>query len=256
MKAKKKKMKKVSDAKMGNKIPLELQVEELKKSMGTIVKALKDIQARVKVLEEKTTESPGDDIKELVNSQKVLKQIIEANSGAIKRLDAEIVSFKNDKAKADSTEIDENKVEKKGKKCKYFNGGHCKYKSECKFSHPKETCKLYLEGRKCDQKECNQRHPKVCKWSQRSSGCKRNDCDYLHVTRAGDDGKQTQAHKSYLCQGCKNCYEDKTCVVQNIVSHIPFYLCLNCDEWIKHKDKIMTPGWSLFNQNGDLRRDV
>jgi hypothetical protein len=92
-----------------------------------------------------------------------------------------------------------------------------------------------------------------------SSGCKRRDCDFLHDTLANDDGHQIQAHKSYLCLGCKNCYEDKTCVVQNTVGKTPFYLCLNCDEWIKHKrtkDKIMTPGWSLLNQNGDLRRDV
>lgn len=241
---------------MGVKIPLELQVKELGKSMVTIVKALKDLKASVKALEDKTPKSHDEDIKELVDSQKILQQIIEANSDAIKRIDAEIVNFKNDKSKADSSEIDDNKVEKKSKKCKYFNGGHCKYKSECKFSHPKDTCKLYLEGRKCDQKVCNQRHPKVCKWSQGSSGCKRHDCDYLHVTLACDDGHQIQAHKSYPCLGCKNCYEDKTCVVQNIVANTPFYLCLNCDEWIKHKDKIMTPGWSLFNQNGDLRRDV
>ena len=133
---------KVSDMKMGVKIPLELQVKELGKSMVTIVKALKDLKASVKALEDKTPKSHDEDIKELVDSQKILQQIIEANSDAIKRIDAEIVNFKNDKSKADSSEIDDNKVEKKSKKCKYFNGGHCKYKSECKFSHPKDTCKL------------------------------------------------------------------------------------------------------------------
>ena len=65
------------------------------------------------------------------------------------------------------------KVENMKKKCKYFNKGHCKIKSDCKFSHPNEICQIYLAGEKCDQKSCNNRHPKVCKWLQGRSGCRR-----------------------------------------------------------------------------------
>ena len=242
---------------MTDKIPLELQVKELQKSMLTIVKALKDMRTSVNKLEEKANKSHDDDIQDLVNCQKTLELIVNANSEAIKRIDDEILDIKNDKAKAETNKKnDVHTKEEVGKKCKYFNSGHCKYKSECKFSHPKEICKAYLEGRKCNQKTCLSRHPKACKWSQGRSGCTRQNCDYLHVTLALDDGHQNEAHNGFPCVGCKNCYTDTTCVVQHISGNIQFYLCLNCEDWIQDKEKILNPGWSLFDQNGDLRRDV
>ena len=105
---------------MGNKIPLELQVKELGKSMVTIVKALKDLKASVKALEDKTPKSHDEDIKELVDSQKILQQIIEANSDAIKRIDVEILKIGNDKAKADLTKNEGSKAENRDKKYKYW----------------------------------------------------------------------------------------------------------------------------------------
>ena len=49
------------------------------------------------------------------------------------------------------------------------------------------------------------------------------NCDYLHVTRANDDGKESEAHQIYPCIGCKNVYEDKVCVVQHIVQNVGFF---------------------------------
>ena len=247
---------KISDKKMGDKVPLEMQVKELEKSLVTIVKAFKDLKASVKALEEKSTKSHDEDIQELMNRQKTLEEVIEANSDAIKRIDAEILNIKNDKAKADISDKNDKEAEKKDKKCKYFDRGHCKYKTECKFSHPDKICKDYLERRKCDPKTCKARHPKICKWSQQRSGCRRQNCDYLHVTLASDDRRQINAHKSFPCIGCQNCYDDVACVVQHKIENSSFYLCLNCEDWIKHKEKIITPGWSLFDHNGALRRDV
>ena len=142
------------------------------------------------------------------------------------------------------------------KKCKYFDRGHCKFKLECKFSHPTETCKTYLEGQKCERNVCKMRHPKECKWYQGRTGCKRQGCDYLHVTLARGDGQQVRAHKTYPCAGCKNYFEDVTCVVQHTVKNTDFFLCLNCEDWIQDKEMIINPGWCLFDRNGDLRRDV
>ena len=107
---------------------------------------------------------------------------------------------------------------------------------------------------KCYEKSCERRHPKVCKWWQ-ESGCRRHECSYLHVTLACDDDKGENAHKSYPCSGCKNCFDDKSCVVEHRIDDITLFLCLNCDDWIQ-KDKIILPGWSLFDQFGGLRRDV
>ena len=80
--------------------------------------------------------------------------------------------------------------------------------------------------------------------------------DYLHDTLARDDVQQNQAHKIYPCAGCKNCYDDATCIVQHVVQNTAFYLCLNCEDWIRNKEMVINPGWSLFDGNGDLRRDV
>ena len=67
------------------------------------------------------------------------------------------------------------------KKCWYFNWGYCKYTSKCHFSHPREICQTYLEGYNCNQRECEKRHPKSCKWIEGSRSCKRQDCAYLPI---------------------------------------------------------------------------
>ena len=54
------------------------------------------------------------------------------------------------------------------KKCRYFNSGYCKF-TKCCYTHPKVICKNYLDTLKCEQRECPDRHPKICKWLQRST---------------------------------------------------------------------------------------
>ena len=147
-------------------------------------------------------------------------------------------------------------MEYKEKRCKFFNSGHCKYKLDCTFSHPCEIFQVYLKGGKFDQKVCENRHPKACKWLEGKSGCNREDCDYLHVTLARDDGQQDKARKFFPCAGCKSCFDDISCVIEHEVDNVGFNLCLNCDGWIKHKERVVTPGWSIFDENGYLRTDV
>ena len=52
----------------------------------------------------------------------------------------------------------------------------------------------------------------------------------------------------------KSVFEDKECVVQHVVDNTAFVLCLNCDSWIQYKYKVIAPGWSLFDYNGDRRQ--
>ena len=184
-------------------------------------------------------------------NQKMLEDLLKANSEGIKKIDTDIIRIQNENS-ANQKKAEE-KSKERVKKCKYFNSGHCKYKVECKFSHPSEICQVYLEGGKCE-KLCENRHPKVCKWFQGKSGCRRADCDYLHVTLAHDDGQQDKAHKFFPCAGCKNSYDDMSCVVRHEENNGGFNLCLNCDGWIKNKEMVLTPGWSIFYQNGHLRR--
>ena len=96
------KVAKVSDKKMDGKSSLELQVKGLEKSMVTIVKAVKEIKATVDKLEEKVNKNQRDEIKEIMEAQKNLEEIIAATTEAIKRIDNEILRFQNDKAGADA----------------------------------------------------------------------------------------------------------------------------------------------------------
>ena len=64
-----------------------MQVKELEKSLVTIVKAFKDLKSSVNALEEKSNKSHEEDIKELMNRQETLDEIIKANSEAFKRID-------------------------------------------------------------------------------------------------------------------------------------------------------------------------
>ena len=124
--------------------------------------------------------------------------------------------------------------------------------------HPSQICSTYLEEGKCEVKTCASRHPKMCKWMRAATGCRSENCDYLqvHVTLASDDGQQNIAHKSFSCACCKSCFDDIACVVQHDVNSGGFNLCLNCESWIQHKDKVLTPGWTILDQNGYPRRDV
>ena len=82
----------------------------------------------------------------------------------------------------------------------------CNYKVKgCRFLHPQEICKEYMESLKCEKAECRDRHPKMCKYLKYRGGCKRGiECDFLHVTPVSDDGINTNHLKDeYNCSGCK-----------------------------------------------------
>ena len=235
---------------MADKVAMELKIKGLEKSMGTMVKMFKEFKASMDALEKKVNKNHEEEIQELVKTQKMLNDLVVTNSEAIKRIDVEIEGLDKESKKK---EVNDRDI--KEKRCKFFNRGYCRYKLECRFAHPGEVCKMYLEGKRCNDKSCSDRHPKVCKWWLQGK-CRRNYCEYLHVTLVLDDDKRKDAHKFFPCYGCKNWYDDKTCVVQYMVQNTTLYLCLNCDSWIQMKDKILTPGWSLFDQHGNLRKDV
>ena len=100
----------------------------------------------------------------------------------------------------------------------------------------------------------------MCKfWSKSKMGCKRNEvCDFLHVTLTVDDvnvkGKVEDI--AYKCAGCKHSWTNRTCVVQHVISNHSIYFCLNCDDWIGDKCKVLEKDWSLFDESGNLRHDV
>ena len=93
------------------------------------------------------------------------------------------------------------------------------------------------------------------------AGCKRGTlCDVLHFNRVPKNINSTDNNKdgtkAYKCVGCETNWTDKTCVMEHMVQNKTIYFCLNCEDWLKHKSKVLHKNWSLFNKDGYLRYDV
>merc|ERR1712129_249754 len=195
----------------------------------------------VGVLEEKLHVNQNNDVDELVKQQKRVDEAITANTVAILKIDEEINVLSNSVKQKSSMEA---KVGT-SRKCRHYNRGHCKHKGGCDFSHPKEICQDHLNGKKCDNKDCVDRHPKVCKyWLKSNAGCKRGiSCDFLHVTLACHDGNVNSIDKvethDYKCVGCESSWTDKRCVINHTINNQQVYFCLNCDDWVRDKSKVL-----------------
>ena len=145
------------------------------------------------------------------------------------------------------------------KKCRYFNKGYCKYKGRCRYFHPQQICQNHMDTLDCKLKGCKKRHPKVCKWFRKAVGCNRGEnCEFLHVTRACDDGDESNAHKeiAYKCESCRSIFKSEDYVLKHIIQNKEVFFCLNCDDWVQNKELVLKGDWTLFDKNGDLRRDV
>ena len=66
--------------------------------------------------------------------------------------------------------------------------------------------------------------------------------------------KEEEIH--FKCFSCKNMWSNKEFVVKHNILNHEIYSCLNCDDWVKDKSRVMDANWSLNDQNGDLRSDV
>jgi hypothetical protein len=276
------------------KLSMEDEVNNLKKHMGAVLMTVKDLKGTIKVLEKRISNKENDVekksekencVKEILEKQKMIDKTISQNSDSIKILDQEIKGILVDKNKKDVSkqEIDDaiNKLNqeillikrletesnsttekmevvdkiKKRAKCKYYNAGYCKYKVKCKFTHPAEVCKNYVED-KCEDSRCPNRHPKACKWFTGTTGCRRKEsCDFSHDTHVCGDAIENE-HKIYKCAGCKHTWNERRFVKSHIISSMELHFCLNCDDWIKQKEKVLDQGWSLFDHDGNLNHFV
>ena len=226
---------------------VEDEVKTLKKHMGGLIGLVKDLKVKVekleleregnksqeikmfveKQVEERSENDQNDEVQNIVKSQEMIEIIIVEHSDSIKRLDTEIAQLVKAQQKAVETKgapeitIDKKKEgEDDIKKCRYFNKGYCKYEEKCKFGHPLEICEIHLESLKCTIKGCKRRHPKTCKWFSREVGCKRQNCDFLHGTRAGDDQiATTHKVKGYACGGCKSIFPQANYVVKHEIKN-------------------------------------
>ena len=75
---------------MAKKKDLEEEVKALQRSMGVIVKIVKDLKSSVDVIEKKLEIK---ELNEIIEAQKVIDEVLVANSDAIKRIDQEIIQI-------------------------------------------------------------------------------------------------------------------------------------------------------------------
>ena len=224
---------------------LEEQFKLLQKHFGAVIMTVKELKVSVDALEKK--------MEEIFKTKKVLDEVICENKMEINRLDKELRRM-HERNKASEEQNNDNRNRNKVKedtsdkivrKCRYFNRGFCKYRTKCKYTHPKETCKEYSENQRCKTKDCPFRHQKECKWSKKDEGCKRgSDCEYLHGTLAEQE--------YYKCESCKDVWTNVDCVKEHTLNGRKCYFCLNCDEWIMDKRKVLEEGWTLVDESGYL----
>ena len=237
------------------------EMKTLQRHVGGLVKTILDLKAKVEKLEEKAKKDKNDEVEKIMEKQIVIDKAIVDNSAAITKIDKELQKALKQKVQAvqkdkfedqvDSAEVDNAAAHEK--KCRYFNCGFCKYKRKCRYTHPKNICKDHIRNLKCETKECPDRHLKVCKWQADQHGCTWKDCDYLHNTLGSSREAQLQEYK---CISCKCAWKEQTCVVKHMIENIETYFCLNCDDWVQHKQNIYNPGWTLMNEAGNLRMDI
>ena len=267
-------------AKKNEQVKMQEEIKSLQKHMSGLVKTILDLKSKVEYLVNKDA-GEKNEVEKILEKQILIDKAIIENAAAIENIDKELKAaletvhkdvIQNqivDKEDAvpelvENTENIKKKNEDKiQRKCKFFNSGFCKYKDKsCRFVHPKKRCKEYLKSLTCGYRDCPDRHPKICKWQSDRTQCKRGEeCEYLHVTLANDD-REMQAHKNqlgnveYTCVGCNSVFTDEWCVVKHVIHNMETYFCLNCDDWIKHKQRVYDQGWTLMDQYGYLRTDI
>ena len=149
------------------KCTLEEQVKTLQKHMGAILATVRDLKATVEALDKRTAVEENKEIKEILEAQKVIDEVIVENSDAIKRIDREMKQIMDKKCDTTNHDSDKDEEEPKDKvnkiqrrKCRYFDRGFCKFNNKCRFSHPDGICKDYSKTHKCEKKGCPESHPK------------------------------------------------------------------------------------------------
>ena len=93
--------------------------------MGKFAKAIKGLTERVKVIEEKRTEDEDKDIKEIVETQRVIDEILVSNSDAIKRLNKELLQAQEANANKNSEKVNNDAVQHDT--VRNHNKRHCRY---------------------------------------------------------------------------------------------------------------------------------
>ena len=90
---------------------------------------------------------------------------------------------------------------------------------------------------------------------ERTGGCRREHlCDYSHDTIKTESSKTRII--GFKCVSCKSAWSENKFVVEHTVNQTKVYFCLNCEDWVKDKKRVLDNGWTLFDRDGYLKYDV
>ena len=129
------------------------------------------------------------------------------------------------------------KIEKHNIKCKWFNRGYCRMKSQCEFYHSPNVCTEIKNNKECLDKDCRDKHPKDCKnWMK--GECKFNAiCEYKHdldkkAINKHDPGKKlvnvfdeviddegvidNKIHIEYSCDKCESTFKTNSDIIEHV----------------------------------------
>ena len=131
--------------KKNKKAPMEEEIKTLQRHVGGLVKNLLNLLSKVETMEKKLEEKYTNDVKTILDKQKILDKAIADNSAAITKIDKEILNSSKVKQKEIKKDTAKDKtsdeaIVTKRKKCRYFDRGYCKYKDKCRYTHPTNIC--------------------------------------------------------------------------------------------------------------------
>ena len=140
------------------------KVEELFQNQKYILEAVANLNERLAKLEEKIDNQNVDEVKEILDSQAIIDEIIVKNSDDIlqiqkvKEENADMLKSLKDRIDILDDEAKEIIREKKEiNRCRYHNRGYCKNKGLCLFFHPTKICPAFLRDGKCLLINCSSR---------------------------------------------------------------------------------------------------
>jgi len=119
------------------------------------------------------------------------------------------------------------------RKCRHNNKGYCKHKNRCGFYHHEQICENFVKDGSCEiENTCPFRHPKECKYTKDSSGCKRGGyCRYLHKDENEIKSRQEEVKVN---QDVNTASEDMDVVLTNQTNNDKKFIMLQKD--IDEKD--------------------
>ena len=106
---------------------------------------------------------------------------------------------KKDGKKDNASEPNSKVNRTKSETCRFYVNGKCKYKSDCRFAHPK-ICPKFRQDGDCEVRgcggDCNFLHPNVCHNSLKDKTCPYTECRFFHLKGTKTVERSTRPFKS------------------------------------------------------------